>query len=124
MADPAITVYVEMSGIHRFQEEIDSQLRGDSEGPVNDAVRQWGARAKGFLQERYEKFSRGGGDWAPLAESTKASRRNEDKESIAILIDTGVLVGALNPLVDTTPGQLNRRIPFGIIIGYGGGDPH
>lgn len=69
------------------------------------------ARYRAFLLRRFNTNSRGGGDWPPLAESTKRRRRkgkpirrtNAEQVSIekhfqkqAILVDTGILRSGLN----------------------------
>ena len=45
------------------------------------------------MRKRYNKFSRGGGDWAPLKKSTLRGRKGKGKQSI--LADTGLLRNAL-----------------------------
>jgi len=81
---------------------------------------------KAFLQDRFDTFSKGGGDWAPLAESTIRRRRAGKKGSrrVSILRDTGLLFGALDPTSVDPPGAISRRIPFGIEVGYGGPQRH
>lgn len=52
---------------------------------------------RGFLARRYGKFSRGGGDWPPLAEETiKARRRKRKAGGEKILIDTAMLKNSVS----------------------------
>lgn len=81
----------------------------------------WAARYRGFIQERFDTYSKGGGDWAPLAPSTiKARRKGRGKGSPAILKNTGILFAAINPTFSGQPGALQEDIPFGVRVGYGG----
>lgn len=52
---------------------------------------------RGFLARRYGEFSRGGGDWPPLAKETiKARRRKRKAGGEKILIDTAILKNAVS----------------------------
>jgi hypothetical protein len=44
--------------------------------------------------------------------------------SIAILIDTATMIAGVNPVLDTGKGALEKDIPGGIRVGYGGPAPH
>jgi len=68
-------VHVNLAPLARFRDVIARDLTGNSDGPVRRAMRQWAAIYRGFLQERFNSFSRGGGDWKPLARSTILGRR-------------------------------------------------
>ncbi len=51
--------------------------RSDGTGPpppIRDMYTKWGARTQRFNEERFDRFSIGGGDWAPLALSTIRAR--------------------------------------------------
>ena len=74
MADP---VRVNLAPLLRFRDHVQRGLvAGDSEtNPARRALRQWAAIYRAFLRERFDRFSRGGGDWPKLAESTILARR-------------------------------------------------
>jgi hypothetical protein len=56
---------------------------------------------------------------------TKAQAKlAEGIASIAILIDTATMIAGTNPVLDTSKGGLEKDIPGGIRVGYGGPAPH
>lgn len=130
------TVKIDLSGLQRYQQAIAQDLRTRANGPVRQAMHQWAARFRSFLQLRFDKFSKGGGDWPDLAESTKRRRQKARKthasrkksgsatRSFAILRDTGTLFAALTPAFARKPGQLQEDIPFGVRVGFGGPAKH
>lgn len=85
----------------------------------DDVMKAWGVVYRSFLQRRFNTFSKGGGDWAPLttlrkrnlkaslkrqnkANKTKATRlkrgsRDGEAAKQTILRDTGILFNALSP---------------------------
>lgn len=157
-------------------------------GPLRDATHQWSARYQAAMRERFATFSRGGGDWPPLAESTIRGRRSGTRtrfrkglkslrsaaerlrkaraagrgrhsfkthdriakatanyarankrfrvaqrkwkgtlttgKGISILWDTGVLFGALSAEPTGTGGWIERELPQGIEVGFGGPTQH
>jgi hypothetical protein len=124
-------VKVNIEGLKRFGAAVAAGMRGGGKaaGPIGAAFRQWGARFRAFIRERFAAFSRGGGDWADLKESTKRRRQGPRKgakgaRSFAILRDTGTLLNAVDPTFSGKPGQLQQDIPFGIRVGYGGPGRH
>lgn len=136
------TVNIDLGKLVKYQKDVEQQLNG-APGPVNDAMKLWAVRYRSYTQLRFDSFSRGGGDWRPLALSTVKARRkgkyqNKTRSSLAnkngksvsaggavtILRDTGLLFAALSPVFSGTPGALEERIPFGIRIGYGGPQRH
>jgi len=115
-------VSVDLSGLKRFKKIVKADLRGSGNGPIRAAITQWGVRYRAFSQRRFVKFSRGGGDWDAL-KSVRARNKGgkgKKKNKQAILIDTGTMIAALNPQFTRKPGALNKRIPFGVRVGYGG----
>ena len=116
-ADP---VKVDLRGLEKFDEIINKDLRKGGNGPIRAAMKQWAARYRGFVQRRFVKFSRGGGDWQPL----KNKRRRGKKGKAALLRDTNTMFAALDPQFQRKPGQLQKDVPFGIKVGYGGGGSH
>lgn len=121
-------VKVDLKGLIRYRQTVEADLRGSGSGPVRGALRQWGARARAYWQERFDKNSRGGGDWPPLSVRTMARRRKARKgargkpRQFSILRDTGTMFAALVPDFQRKPGQLQQDIAFGVKVGYGG--PH
>ena len=96
--------------------------------PLTAMFTAWGGRYMAFTRRRYLKFSRGGGDWAPLAESTKARRRKPRRghvgsRSMSILIDTRTL---FNALTAGSTGNLSQVLknPGGIRVGFAEGVQH
>lgn len=81
---------------------------------------QWAARYRGFLRERFVRYSRGGGDWAPL----KKKRRRGARKKAAILRDTGTLFAVLDVAFQNNPGQLQQDLPNGVRVGFGGPETH
>ncbi len=123
MADPHVKV--DLRGLKRFQRAVSDGLRGGG-GPVHNAIRQWAARYRSFAQQRFDRFSKGGG-WPALKEKTINRRRKGKKGrgiGAAILRDTGTLFSALDLQFTQKPGQLQQDIPFGVRVGYGGPARH
>lgn len=109
--------------------------------------RQWLSRVSAFTLRRFDAFSRGGGNWAPLALSTVKGRRSGGSgrnpakatrsslardtrrsgglvaagKTVAILKDTGLLRNALRL---SSPGNAARDIPNGVAFGISGGPAH
>lgn len=79
------------------------------------------------MTRRFTQFSRGGGDWPKLADSTIARRRHPKggkrgrrrakvgAGSVSILADTGILRGALSV---GAAGNKVRPIPNGVAFGF------
>lgn len=64
-------------------------------GPEMDAMRkQWTIRYSAFIRKRFSTYSRGGGDWPPLALSTIKARRGPDKKRAARRARNGVASGS------------------------------
>lgn len=79
-------IKIDLSGLKQFADKVQSQLNGQSNGPVAIALKQWGFRYRSFAQERFDIFSRGGGDWPALALSTIKKRR-KGPNAVAVEID-------------------------------------
>lgn len=106
-----------LSGLKKFGAEFNKQLHNGAAGPINDMLKQWAARYKSFVQLRFDKHSKGGGDWPTLSPFTIAQRR---QGSSTILRDTNTMFAVLNPTFTNQPGATEERIPGGIRIGFGG----
>ncbi|HOM61924.1 MAG TPA: hypothetical protein PLP49_10895 [Anaerohalosphaeraceae bacterium] len=88
-----------------------------------DCWKKWGLYYRSEMKERFDIYSKGGGDWAPLKPSTiyrrrhgKGGRYKRGKKAylkalatgggqVSILRDTGTLFNALSP----TLGKLGQR---------------
>lgn len=120
------TVRINLKPLERFSREVRRNLQSNAPGPVRDAVRQWGARYRSFAKLRFDRFSKGGGNWPSLAASTMKRRRKARRgfkgatRQFSILRDTGLLFKALMPEFTRRPGQWQLDIPFGLEVGYGG----
>ncbi len=110
-------VKLKLPGFKKFSKVMQRDLRGTGMGPIRRAIKQWAFIYRSFAMERFDKFSKGGGNWKKLAESTIAARRGN---IASILRDTGTLMGALAPTWTRKPGAIEQHIPFGVIVGYGG----
>jgi hypothetical protein len=70
----------------------------------------WSTIYRSYVRQRFAKFSRGGGDWAPLSAATLAGRRKgKGSGNAAILRDTGAMFASLNPSLGS--GGLLQSIP-------------
>lgn len=86
----------------------------------------WATVYRAEMMERFSKFSRGGGDWPPLAASTIARRRKGKSgkpRKTSILINTGTLYNTLQPTFGM-PGQIQEVLDKGVRVGIGGMDMH
>lgn len=105
-------VLVRLRGLIRFKQEVDR-----SDNPhIRTALKQWAARYRGAMQQRFVRFSRGGGNWPPL----KYKRKRGARESAAILRDTNTMFAALSPAFTGAPGQFEDIGPMQVRVGYGG----
>lgn len=139
MVDQAVGfTHINVDGLKKMSRDIDRGLRSSLPGPMLDMRKQWAFRYRGFSRERFERFSKGGGDWPALKASTIARRRHGGKGrfkrgrkalakakqggggQVSILWDLGQLIGVLSAIFARLPGQLERAVPFGILVGFGG----
>lgn len=112
-------VRLNIRGLKRFGREV---RRSFGSGPIDSMYKKWGARYLAFTRRRFVKFSRGGGNWAPLDEKTvKQRRKGRGRGRPATLRDTGTL---LNALTVGAPGNMFRRTSRGIRVGFGGPARH
>lgn len=68
-----VSVSINTAGIKRFTAEVRQGLRNHT-GPFGQMFTQWAADYAAFTRRRFNTFSRGGGDWKPLARSTALAR--------------------------------------------------
>lgn len=121
MTTPVATVQINLSGLQRFSAQVDAGLR-DGNGPFKAMYEQWAARYRGFVQERFDTYSKGGGDWKPLKYRRKHKRGAKERQTI--LRDTNTMFRALNPTFQGQPGALQQHIPYGVEVGFGGSAIH
>lgn len=121
-----VNVTIKIPGLQRFIKALQPPVAA----PIRAAYRQWGARARSFLWERFDTFSKGGGNWPALAASTMrqrrgAARHNKKKpRKFAILVDTGMMKAVLAPVFAGAPGAIQTDLKNGITIGFGGPGKH
>lgn len=115
-----MTVHVDLSPLIKFKERVLQKS-----GHVRVALKQWAAIYRGFIQERFDKYSKGGGNWRALSPVTIAGRRKGSGVSAVatILRDTGTLFVALDP-GKLNPGAIEKHTAFGVTVGYGGSGSH
>lgn len=145
-----IKVNVNIKPLLKLEGDFKSIRRVPSHPAIEDMFTQWAARYSAAMIRRFNTFSRGGGDWRPLAQSTLAKRRSggqanfrkdrgarsqrsfaafdtrrgmlvQADKAYSILKDTGALFGALTI---GARGNLTQRgrgtITFGIEGGLSG----
>jgi hypothetical protein len=66
------TILLDLRGLEDVLKQVEQPT---ASGPFRDMLVQWAARYRGFAQRRFDKYSKGGGDWAPLKPATIAARR-------------------------------------------------
>lgn len=113
-----MTVKLNLEPLRRFGRAIQAGLDGKA-GPIHRAVRQWALTYLSFAQKRFDRFSRGGGNWPPLKATTKRRKARKGR-SLSILRDRNLLFEALTPTFTRKPGGLQQDIPSGVRAGYGG----
>ncbi len=107
------TVTIDLQPMTEFREAISKKS-----APIRSAIKQWAFRVRAFWQERFDKYSKGGGNWPDLADSTKRARRGTGV--FTILRDTGLMFAAIGPAFKNAPGQLEKELKFGVRVGFGG----
>lgn len=100
MADVSVTVNLNLAPLERFASEFERQLGQGGSGPLADGFDRCAARYLAFLQERFDRLSRGGGEWPPLAASTLARRAGAPVRRLNQALEAGQI----------TQQQFNRRI--------------
>ena len=123
---------IDMSGFEKFRKLVSEGIRGER-GPMDVAFKQWGFLYLGYIRRLFIKNSRGGGEWADLAPSTKRSRRGGRRRKtksrrartkttsrgtgkvFRILRNTGILQKAMSI---GGAGNLHTRIRGGIRVGF------
>jgi hypothetical protein len=117
MADIDSEVIVRLDGFKKYRKA----LQPGSEF-WNKFFKRASIRIRSWAQERFDKFSRGGGDWPPLSPRTKRKRGDTSKASI--LRDTNTLFRVLTPVFIKSPGAVEDIDKDGVKIGFGGPSKH
>jgi hypothetical protein len=124
------SVKISFHGIRKFATVIENDLRLRGNGPIRVALKRWGVMYQSAMHERFDRFSKGGGTWPGLKESTK-KRRAKAREGatgprvFTILRDTNsTMMKALDPQFQGKPGELSADTPFGVRVGFGGPAQH
>lgn len=99
------TVKINLSGVERYARELGNK--------TEKVYKQWAIRYRSFIQRRFDKFSRGAGDWAPLK-----FRKG------TILRDTNTLFTAMSPTFVAPPGSINKLLDDGVEVGFAGTASH
>jgi hypothetical protein len=69
-----IKTTIDLRGLEKFKTLVHTSTSGPTSDLVKDVFLKWAARYRSFIQQRFNQFSRGGGDWSPLAEGTIKAR--------------------------------------------------
>jgi len=120
MPNLKLTVNVNLSGLRKFRETLEGDLRRKENGPIREALHTWAVLITRFLTARWRQYSRGAGDWRPLKAATLAQKRRKGLLPF-ILRAFDETFQAFAPEIAKKPGRLTEDIPFGIRFGFGGG---
>ena len=112
------TVNINLYKLRKFRDTLNADLRLSSNGPVRKALDEWGSLISLFLLNRYERFSRGQGNWRQLSPVTIAGKIRRGL-LLLILRATDTLYDYLNPTFSKKPGELSEAVPFGVRVGWG-----
>lgn len=128
-------VEVKLPALEKFRGRVLSELRHSRRGPIHDVFMQWSTRYRAFLTRRFNKYSRGGSDstgpaWKPLKQPRRHKRdvkakkkKGRSAKGNAILVDSGTLKASLSAM-QINPGMLQKQVPYGLEIGFGGPARH
>jgi hypothetical protein len=114
------TVNVNLSGLRKFRDTLEGDLRLSSNGPIRKALQDWGVIYGRFLIQRYFVFSMGGGNWPKLKPAT-LERKKKAGLLPWILRATDQMFQSFAPEFAAKPGGLTTQVPFGVRVGFGGG---
>jgi hypothetical protein len=142
-----VVIREDVSGLTSSIDRAIKAMSQTSSGPLRDGFNAASAVYLGFTRQRFNKFSKGGGDWPDLALSTKVARlrktksgkRKYDKVKKVVRKDRrGAkrerVVGTLqlggsnfailrdtsilfNSLTTGSPGNINEMLPNGVRVG-------
>ena len=111
---------VRLDGSTKFDLSKLAALR-DRTKPNSRTMTRWKKRSarkyRTFLFKRFDRFSRGGGNW-------RTTRRRRAGKTRFILRRTHTLMRGLSPVFRNLPGQFERFDRTHIQVGYGGPGKH
>jgi hypothetical protein len=115
-----ITVKLEINGLKKYAKDITTS----STPFVLKTLKQWAFIYRSFAQRRFDRYSKGGGNWPPLKPATIAARKGKGV-GVAILRDTGQLFHALQPeFAGVGAGAVEIISALSVTVGYGGSAGH
>lgn len=105
-----VSLELDLSALERLISDVDS-----GRGQVERGWKEVALVYRSFILRRFRNYSRGGGDWPALSSATIRA-----KGSSVILIDTGLMIAAINPVFSGVPGQLEELHSdrLGITVGF------
>lgn len=117
-----MAVTVKLGPLLKLSNSVKAQIASaGASGAFRNVAKQMAMLYRSFIQERFDRYSKGGGDWKRLSPATIAGRRKgKGGGTPSILRDTGTLFHALDPVFAGQPGALEEMIPGGIRVGFGG----
>lgn len=75
-----VRIKLTTDALKRLQASTDAAVAfGAGSAPIRKTYRQWASRYSTFTRRRFNTYSRGGGNWRPLAESTILARRSSNR---------------------------------------------
>lgn len=104
------SVILDMKGLRQAQGLVQRAMSSagtDTSNPLSRMFVRWGVRYAAFSRRRFIRLSRGGGEWPPLADSTKASRRGPGSRHSR---RTRIVADAKRRGITLTPAQLRLRL--------------
>lgn len=113
MAIVNVRISYDLSGIGKYRSTVDRGLKTGT-GVIGQAFNKWGDRMQKYLSTRFKVYSKGGGDWPPLASSTVKRKGHR-----TILVDSGLLRSAVNTRGAGSLFKIDKK-PGGISIDIGG----
>lgn len=120
MARPSLTVVLNLHKLRGLKPALEADLRLAANGPVRNALQQWGALLGRFLTNRWRTFSFGLGNWKSLKPATLL-RKLRKGQLLLILRATDKMFESFAPELVKKPGKVTQEVPFGMRVGFGGG---
>jgi hypothetical protein len=112
----SLAIKVSLSGLKKYGEAVSQMAKGGGTSPiVQECLEKWEARWRAYIQARWVKYSKGGGDWPPLKKGYRPGG--------SILRDTSTMFNAMSPFMDA-PGKFSKQSGFSVTVGFGGPEPH
>ena len=108
MAEPRVVL--DLGRLHKLRDFI--RRRSNAARKV---ILEWSKLYSGFIQERFVRFSRGGGNWPPIKPGTAARKGHDD-----ILVDTLLMYEQLDPTIQGFHNVQQGSGPFQATVTFGG----